>query len=110
MQVSGNLTLTQGSPYGAQMRVPLPQGTRSVFFEAPGTYRLPNQSWLHLRAQKILFRDGPRRLEVGVELRNALEETSIDQVLSQLFAADTFGQQGQYPIPRQLMFRVRGYF
>ena len=110
VQVSGNLTLTQGSPYGAQMRVPLPQGTRSVFFEAPGAYRLPNQSWLHLRAQKILFRDGPRRLEVGVELRNALDETSIDQVLSQVFTADTFGLQGQYPIPRQLMFRVRGYF
>ena len=110
VQVSGNLTLTQGSPHGAQVRVPLPQGTRSVFFDAPGKYRLPNQSWLHLRAQKILFRNGPRRFEVGVELRNALEETSIDQVLSQLYAADTFGQQGQYPIPRQLMFRVRGYF
>ena len=44
VQVSGNLTLTTGRPYGAQFQVRLPQGLRNVFFEAPGSYRRPTSS------------------------------------------------------------------
>ena len=72
VQVSGNLALTSGRPYGAQFQVRLPQGQRNVYFEAPGAYSRPSQQWLHLRINKILFRRGPHRIELGAELPERL--------------------------------------
>ena len=110
VQFSANLTLTEGLPYGAQVQVRLPQGTRNVYFAPPGDYRTPNGKWLHLRAQKILLRHGPRYIEAGVELRNALQEKGIDSISSRVFTASNFGQPNTWAVPRQVLFRVRGYF
>ena len=108
VQVSGNLTLVQGIPYGAEFQVNLPQGRRSIYFETPGAYRTPNQQWLHFRVHKILFRSGPRYLEVGAEIRNALQEVNIDTITTRVFTSPNFGVPSAWAIPRQLMFRVRG--
>ena len=110
VQVSGNLTLTQGRAYGRQFQVRLAQGQRNVFFEAPGSYRRPNQQWLHLRVNKILLRRGARHIEVGAEVRNALQELSIDSLITQVGTSPSFGLPSSYAIPRQMMFRVRAYF
>jgi hypothetical protein len=110
VQVSGNLALTSGRPYGAQFQVRLPQGQRNVYFEAPGAYSREVNQWLHLRIQKILFRSGPHRLEVGAEIRNLLQETSIDNLITSVFTSPNFGKAAQWATPRQLMFRVRGYW
>jgi len=110
VQVSGNLALTSGRPYGAQFQVRLPQGQRNVYFEAPGAYSREVNQWLHLRIQKILFRRGPHRIEVGAEIRNLLQETSIDNLITQVFTSPNFGKPAQWATPRQLMFRVRAYW
>ena len=110
VQVSGNLALMSGLPYAPQIQVVLPQGRRNVNFDEPGSYRLPNEQWLFLRVSKILFRSGPRRLELGVELRNTLQETSDGSLASRVFSSPNFGQQTTWPIPRQLLFRAKGYF
>ena len=34
---------------------------------------------------KILFRSGPRYVELGAEIRNALQETDIDTLVTQVF-------------------------
>ena len=110
VQVSGNMALTSGRPYGAQFQVRLPQGQRNVYFEAPGAYSRPSQQWLHLRINKILFRSGPHRIELGAELRNALQETSIDNLITSVFSSPNFGKAAQWATPRQLMFRIRAYW
>jgi hypothetical protein len=110
VQVSGNLTLTQGRPHGAQFQVRLAQGQRNIYFEAPGSYRRPNQQWLHFRVNKILFRRASRYIEVGAELRNALQQTNADSLITQVFTSPNFGLPSAYATPRQMMFRVRGYF
>src|SRR5262249_45173257 len=110
VQFSANFIAVQGIPYGAQLQARLPQGTRNVYFAAPGDYRLPNQKWLQFRAEQILFPHGQRYVELGVELRNALQELSIDTILSRVYTSPNFGLPSQYPIPRQLLFRARGYF
>ncbi len=110
IQVSGNLALMSGLPYAPQIQVVLPQGRRNINFDVPGSYRLPNEQWLFLRVSKILFRSGPRRLELGVELRNTLQQTSDGSLASRIFSSPNFGQQTTWPIPRQLLFRVKGYF
>ena len=110
IQVSGNLALMSGLPYAPQIQVVLPQGRRNINFDVPGSYRLPSEQWLFLRVSKILFRSGPRRLELGVELRNTLQQTSDGSLASRIFSSPNFGQQTTWPIPRQLLFRVKGYF
>ena len=110
VQVSGNLTLVSGRPYGAQTQVRLPQGLRNIYFEAPGSYRRPSQQWLDFRASKILFRHAARYVELGVEVRNVLQEDSIDSLITQVAASPNFGQPSSYAVPRRMMFRVKGFF
>ena len=66
--------------------------------------------WWAMRVNKILFRHGPRYVEAGAEIRNALQETDIDSLVTQVSASPNFGAASANAIPRQLMFRVRGYF
>jgi len=109
IQVSANYTATQGRAYGAQFQVRLPQGQQNIYFLPPGDYRRENEQWLHLRFQKML-RKGVHRLELGAELRNALQETSIGSLISSVFTSPNFGKQSSWALPRQLMFRVRAYY
>jgi len=97
VQVSGNLTLTTGVRTARNSRCGC-AGLRNVFFEAPGSYRRPNQQWLHVRVSKILFRRGPRSVELGGEIRNALQETDIDSLVTQVYASPNFGRASAYAI------------
>jgi len=110
IQVSGNMALTSGRAYGPQFQVRLPQGQRNVYFDAPGAYYRPSQQWLHLRINKILLRRASHRIELGAELRNALQEDSIDNLITSVFSSPNFGKAAQWATPRQLMFRVRAYW
>jgi hypothetical protein len=110
VQVSGNLAVTSGRPYGAQFQVRLPQGQRNIYFEAPGAYYREANQWLHFRVQKILLRRGSHRIEAGAEIRNALQETSIDNLITSVYSSPNFGKPAQWATPRQLMFRVRAYY
>ena len=99
-----------GPAYAPQIQVSLPQGRRNVYFEPVGSYRTPTGQWMHLRAQKILFRHGSRYIELGVELRNVLQQTTLDTVITRVYSSPNFGRPDQYAVPRQMLFRVRGYF
>ncbi len=110
VQLSGNYTINSGLAYAPQVPVDLPQGRRNVYFEPVGSYRTPTGQWLYLRGQKTLLRRGPRNLELGVELRNALQQTSLDTVVNRVYGSRTFGVPDQYAVPRQLLLRVRANF
>jgi hypothetical protein len=107
VQVSGNLQLSSGLPYGAQIQVRLPQGLRNVYYEAPGSYRTPSEQWLHLRIGKNIVQRGTRRIELAAELRNALDETSIANLITQVAASPNFGLPASWAYPRRLAFMTR---
>jgi hypothetical protein len=107
VQLSGNLQLSSGLPYGAQIQIRLPQGTRSIYYDAPGAYRTPFEQWLHFRAGKKLFESGGRYLELAAELRNALDETSIANLITQVAASPNFGKPATWAYPRRLAFMTR---
>ena len=109
-QVSSNLSIVSGFPHGAQLQVRLPQGRRRIYFTPPGAFRRQNESWLILRVSKMLLRDGARRLELGVEMKNLLQETAGRSLASEVFLSPNFGVQTRTPHPRLLMLRVRAYF
>ena len=42
---------------------------------------------MHVRITKILFREGPRRLELAAEIKNALEEQGGPDIQTTVFHA-----------------------
>jgi hypothetical protein len=112
VQVSGNLTAVSGGAVASTAAVRLAQGTRSINLEAAGSkYRTESEQYLHVRFTKILFRgDGPRRLELAGEIKNALQEQSGPDIQSTVFNAPNFLAINLRPEPRQLRLFARWFF
>jgi Carboxypeptidase regulatory-like domain len=111
VQVSGNLTAVSGTAISSQANVSLPQGTRAINLEAPGsTFRTPEEKFMHIRFTKMMFRNGPRRLELTGEVKNALNEMGTPSIRSQIYNNANFLVTNTYPEPRQLRLFARFFF
>jgi Carboxypeptidase regulatory-like domain/TonB dependent receptor-like, beta-barrel len=111
VQVSGNLTAVSGTAIASQTTVRLAQGTRTINLESPGSlYRTPEEKFMHVRFTKIMFRSGPRRLELTGEVKNALNEMGTNSIRSQIFNNANFLVTNSYPEPRQLRLFTRWFF
>jgi len=111
VQVSGNLTAVSGAAVASTAPIQLPQGTRAINLEAPGSkYRTESEEYLHIRFTKILFREGPRRLELAGEVKNALQEKGGPDVQTTVFNAPNFLAINLRPEPRQLRLFARLFF
>jgi len=113
VQAVVNFMSASGDAFAPQALVQLPQGRLSVnIAKADGTYRLPHQNILNLRFAKMLFPGGDRtrRIEVGAEIRNALQETAHTDIVSANFFGTTFGQGDSWVDPRRMVLYLRGYF
>ena len=111
MQISGNLTAVSGTAVASTAPVRLPQGTRSISLEAAGSkYRTESEQYMHVRITKIFFREGPRRLELAGEIKNALQEQGGPDIQSTVFNAPNFLQMNLRPEPRQLRLFARWFF
>jgi hypothetical protein len=111
VQVSGNVTAVAGTAIASTAQVRLPQGTRSINLESPGSkYRTESEQFMHVRITKMLFRDGPRRLELAAEIKNALQEQGGTSIQSTVFNAQNFLLINERPEPRQLRLLARWFF
>jgi hypothetical protein len=110
VQLSGNLVAISGTPYAPTIQVALPQGRRSINIDAPDAYRGPTEKHLYVRVSKILFRTDHRRLELSGEVRNALQDTSLQSRVTTVYGNPNFGLQSSWPDPRQLLLRARLFF
>jgi len=111
VQISGNLTAVSGTAVASTAPVRLPQGTRSISLEAAGSkYRTESEQYMHVRITKIFFREGPRRLELAGETKNALQEQGGPDIQSTVFNAPNFLQMNLRPEPRQLRLFARWFF
>ena len=110
VQLSGNFVGVSGTPYAPTIQVALPQGRRSINIDVPGSYRGPTEEHLYIRVSKILFRTGARRLELSGEVRNTLQDTSLQSRITTVYGNPNFGLQSAWPDPRQLLLRARVYF
>jgi hypothetical protein len=111
VQLSGNLTAVSGTAIPSQATVSLPQGTRTINLEAPGSkFRTPQEKFMHVRVTKMLFRNGPRRLELTGEVKNALNEMGSPDIRSRIWNNANFLVTNTFPEPRQLRFFARVFF
>jgi hypothetical protein len=109
--VAADLMSASGTPFAPQAQVQLPQGTTNVNTAPPdGKYRLPYQNILSIRVVKKLFEQYGHRVELGAELRNVLQDTAYESVLTQNVFASTFNQGASWVDPRRLVLFTRFYF
>ena len=111
VQVSANLAAVSGSAIASTAQVRLPQGTRSINLEAAGSkYHTESEQYMFLRFTKMLFRDGPRRLELAGEIKNALQEQGGPDIQTTVFNSPSFLKMNLLPEPRQLRLFARWFF
>lgn len=96
-----------GTPWGANALVFLPQGPQFPYLENPGTRRLPAHIVLDLRFSKEIGLGKDARVEILVDVLNALNQTTTQGVRSTNFFAPQFGEGIGYVRPRRAMIGIK---
>jgi hypothetical protein len=109
--VAASFQYFSGKPWAASALVPLPQTgdqpTQRVLLEPPGSRRLSSQSLLDLRVSKAIALSGVGRIELLVDVLNALNDTAGDGLATDNFYSPNFGQATVFMDPRRAMLGVR---
>ncbi|HXV61353.1 MAG TPA: TonB-dependent receptor [Vicinamibacteria bacterium] len=96
-----------GTPYTSFANVTLPQGSRSIYIEPLGSRRLASQQILDFRISKTLRIGSRSRIEVLVDVLNALNDTSEEDVATQNFFSPNFAVGSNFVAPRRAMIGVK---
>ena len=78
--VAANLQYFTGKPWAATTTVALPQGSQRILLEPRGSRRLSSQTLLDLRVSKTIRFGGVGRVELLVDVLNALNETAEESL------------------------------
>lgn len=95
-----------GKPWAAETRVQLPHGFRRILVAEPGSQRLSSQKILDVRVSKVFRFDTAGKLEILVDILNALDDSSEQTVRSQNVDASAFGEPALWIDPRRAMIGV----
>jgi hypothetical protein len=90
--------------------VRLPQGTKYIFLEPWGARRLPSQNLLDLRISKTFAFKHGRRIEILLDLLNALNEDANQRVATTDTFSPRFAEGRDFVRPRRAMLGVRASF
>ena len=107
LTLSADLQYFTGKPWAATAQVELPQGDQRIMLEPRGTRRLPAQTMLDVRLSRV-FRTGDLgRIEVLLDVLNALDDTAGEALASDNLYSPAFGQPTVFMDPRRAMIGVR---
>lgn len=105
--IAGNLQYFSGKPWAATVQVPLPQGDQRVLLEPRGTRRLPSQTLLDVRVSKAFALGGATRIELLLDVLNALNDDSAESLATDNLFSTNFGAPSAFVDPRRVMLGVR---
>jgi hypothetical protein len=109
--VAANFQYFSGKPWAATALLPLPQTgnqpTQRVLLEPRGSRRLSSQALLDLRLSKTLRIGGTARIELLVDLLNALNDSAEEALATDHLFAANFAQPVLFMDPRRAMLAVR---
>ena len=108
--VSGYFQYVSGQPWAAQTRIRLPQGRRWILLEPPGSRLFPAPTLLDVRVSKFFQWGETQRLEVLLDLLNALNQTTVTNVISHDLFNPNFGVPRFLTDPRTAMIGVKVTF
>ncbi len=105
--VAGNLQYFSGKPWAASAQVPLPQGDQRILLEPPGSRRLSSQTLLDLRLSRPFTFGGVGRIDLLLDVFNALDDTAEEGISTDNLYIPNFGQPAVFVDPRRVMLGVR---
>jgi len=104
---AGALYISSGKPWAATAQVSLPQGDQRILLEPRGARRLSTQTLLDLRLSRTIDVGRIGRVELVVDVLNALNETAEEGLATDNLFSPTFGQPTVFVDPRRAMVSVR---
>jgi hypothetical protein len=105
--VAANLQSFSGKPWAASAQLSLPQGDQRVLLETPGTRRLSAQTLLDLRLSRVIGLSDAVRVELLLDVLNALNRATAEGLATDNFFSPNFGQSTVFLEPRRVMMAVR---
>jgi carboxypeptidase family protein/TonB-dependent receptor-like protein len=105
--VGANLQYFSGKPWAATAQIALPQGDQRILLEPRGSRRLSSQSILDLRLSRTIAVGGVGRIELLVDLLNALNDTAEEALATDNLFSPNFGRPTVFIDPRRAMLSVR---
>jgi hypothetical protein len=105
--VAANLQSVSGKPWASSAQILLKQGDTRILLEPRGSRRLSSQTILDLRVSRAFSIGGSTRVELLMDLLNALNDTAEEGLASDNYAASNFGQPNVFIDPRRAMLGVR---
>ena len=105
--IAANLQHVSGKPWAATAQIELPQGPQRIFLESRGSRRLSSQSLLDVRLSRTVRFGGVGRIELLLDVLNALNDTAAEGLATDNLFSPTFGQPTVFMDPRRAMIGVR---
>ncbi len=96
-----------GKPWAASTQISLPQGDQRVLLEPRGARRLSSQTLLDLRLSRTISFSGRGRIELLLDVLNALNNTAEEALATDNLYSPNFGQPTIFVDPRRVMLSVR---
>jgi hypothetical protein len=104
--VAGNAQYFSGKPWATTAQVSLPQGDQRILLDPRGSRRLSSQTLIDLRVSRS-FTIGVTRVELLVDVLNALDDSAEERLATDNYFSPTFGQPSAFVDPRRVMLGVR---
>jgi Carboxypeptidase regulatory-like domain len=105
--VAGNLQYFTGKPYAASAQLTLPQGSQRVLLEPPASRRLSSQLLVDVRVSRTIAFGRVGRIELLVDVLNALNDTAEEALATDNLFSPNFGQGTVFMDPRRAMVGIR---
>jgi hypothetical protein len=105
--IAANLQYFSGKPWAATAQIALPQGDQRIQLEPRGVRRLSSQSLLDVRISKTIVVGGAGRVELLLDVLNALNDTAAEGLAADNLFSPNFGVPTVFMDPRRAMVGVR---
>jgi hypothetical protein len=105
--LAANVQHFSGKPWAASAQITLPQSDQRILLESRGSRRLSSQTLVDLRLSRAISLGGSTRVELLVDVLNALNDTAEEGLVTDNLYSPTFGQSVSFIDPRRAMIGVR---
>jgi hypothetical protein len=105
--VAANVQHFSGKPWAATAQITLPQGDQRILLEPRGSRRLSSQTLVDLRLSRTISLGGSKRVELLLDVVNALNDTAEEGLASENLFSPNFDLGTAFIDPRRAMVGVR---
>jgi hypothetical protein len=107
VRIAANMQYFSGKPWAATAQISLPQGDQRILLEPRGSRRLSSQSLLDLRVSRTVVSRDVGRVELFLDVLNALNSTAEEGLATDNLYSPNFGRPTIFTDPRRAMVGAR---